>query len=86
MIQSLAECWYVQCSKLSCFSLNLFKLYFLLQCFFISSFLQLIVITFTKADHHGKQGKSYMRQAFSYLLRPVVINLVSKTYSKYTDQ
>ena len=28
MIQSLPECWYVQCSKLSCFSLALFKLCF----------------------------------------------------------
>ena len=40
MIQSLAECWYVQSSKLSCFSLALFKLVSLIQCFFISSFFQ----------------------------------------------
>ena len=52
---------------------------------FLYFFFPPVVITFMKTDRHGKQGKSYMRQAFSYLLRPVVINLVSKTYSKYTD-
>ena len=32
----------------------------------------------------GKQGKSYIRHAFSYLLWPIVILVISKTYSKYT--